>query len=137
MNTLFTCVASGTLVETEGGPREVSDLRVGEKVWGYDLTAGRRVLTPITAMRESIAEETLLIERKLRVTRQHPVYANGKWVMTGKLEAGDTLFALMDAAAPIHEITTIREQVRVYDLTAGWPHNFIAGGFLVHNKTLY
>ena len=69
----------------------------------------------------------------LRVTAEHPVWADGRWTRAGEVpvkarligQGGEPLLAgpLADEGA-----TT------VYDLTVTEPHTFFAGGVLVHNK---
>src|SRR5262249_25856989 len=50
-NETFTCVARGTLVATERGARPIEEVRVGDRVWGYDTRTGKKVLTTVRFVR--------------------------------------------------------------------------------------
>ena len=63
------CVAKGILVEAERGNIPIEDLRVGERVWSYNLESRKRVLSRITHIQSGFVEETVLFKCGLRVTR--------------------------------------------------------------------
>src|SRR5205085_2514590 len=64
--TVGTCVAHGTVIDAEKGPRTIETLREGDRVWGYDGT--KRVLTTIRLVRRGTSERTLVFGDGLRVT---------------------------------------------------------------------
>jgi hypothetical protein len=130
-HTVGTCIASGTLVDAEKGLRAIETLREGDRVWGYDGT--KRVLTTIRLVRKGLAERTLVFGG-LRVTADHPLWANGVWKPAGLVTPTDRLLdgRLRQKAAGLPR--TIEEAIGVYDLTLDAPHCFFAGGLLVHNK---
>jgi len=132
----FACLAAGTPVETEDGPRPVETLETGTRVWGYDLNAGRKVLCKILAIRQAYNTRTWLVRGGLRLTAEHPVFTQGGWKPTANLAPDDLLLQVdgnIGAAGPIDQV---QGSVAVFDITVDGPHNFFAGGILVHNKTV-
>ena len=132
----FTCIAAGTPILTTDGATAVEELRIGDPVWGYDLARKRRVLTTIRAIRRSVVAETLLFGKSLRVTSSHPIFAGGVWKSADEIAANDLVLNTEAALVPAGEPRRISGRVDVFDLTVDGPHNFFAGGMLVHNKTV-
>lgn len=128
-----TCIGAGTLIEAERGLVPIEEIALGERVWGYDPEAGRRVLTAVVALRVG-ASERLLELGALRVTPEHPVYVDGEWRLAGEIRAGSRLLSssLSWTAAP--EAVAVFGLSPIFDLTVEAPHSFFAGGVLVHNK---
>ena len=122
----------GTLVETPAGPRPIEQLRVGDKVWGFDLQRHEPVVTQIQSIDQTRAKETVQVGM-LRVTADHPLYANGQWKPAGKLSANDPLLARDLTQKPAGPSQTVAGEIDVYDVRVNEPKNFFAGGVLVHN----
>lgn len=128
----FNCVARGTLIDTEKGARPIEEVREGDRIWGYD--GKKRVLTTVRLVRKGQASTTLLFGQGLRVTREHPLYVGGEWVMAGAVRPNDLLLNTRLQSEKAGAPKEIREAIEVFDLTVDGPHCFFAGGYLVHNK---
>ncbi len=128
-----TCIARGTLIATESGPRPIEEVRVGDQVWGFNTQASRRLLTRVRLIRVAEATETLCFGKTLRVTPEHPLWT-GRWVSAGLVGENDSLLDLQLQPVAAGKPRRLHERVTVYDLTVDEPHCFFAGGFLVHNK---
>jgi hypothetical protein len=128
------CLAEGTELEGERGPVLIEKARVGDRLWGYDLKRGARVLTTIRAIRRGEANETLRLGCGLRLTGDHPLHASGQWVPARQLSEMDVLLRANGETSRVGKIEWLRERVAVHDVTVDEPHNFFAGGVLVHNK---
>lgn len=133
---VFGCVAAGTRLEGEMGPVAIEAVRVGDRVWGYDPAAGKRVLVTVRVVAPLRVAETLMFGGTLRVTANHPVFANGAWKDAGAVRPGDELVASDGSRVRAGEPKLVRGPVDVFDLTVDGPHTFFAGGFLVHNKSI-
>jgi hypothetical protein len=131
--TVFTCVAAGTLVEGERGPVAIEQIRIGDRVWGYDLDSRRKVLVTVQAVWPGTARETL-VWGGLRVTGEHPLLASGTWKRAAAVLPEDRFLTTDGREVVAGEPECRSEAIAVYDLTVDGPHNFLAGGFLVHNK---
>jgi hypothetical protein len=129
-----TCVAAGTLIETERGALPVERLRVGQRIWAYDSIRKERVLTALACIRSSWVEEVLDIAGVLRVTAEHPIRICGQWKRAGDICPEDRLLAATGRWVRAGRSTRVSGAFRVFDLTVEAPHNFYANGFLLHNK---
>ena len=130
---VFNCVAEGTLIATDRGPKPIEMIAVGDRVRGYDVERGRKVLTTVRCVRIGEAIETLVFNRTLRVTAEHPLWL-GKWKRAGDAQLGESLLDEQGRKVKAGAAVVKKGRVRVYDLTVGSPHCFFAGGYLVHNK---
>jgi RNA polymerase sigma factor (sigma-70 family) len=131
---IHTCVACGTLLEGEKGPVAVETVREGDRVWGYDLAAKEKALTTVRLVRRGKAAETLVFGETLRVTATHPLWAGGVWKRAGEVQEDDALLTSDLRSVPAGVGRPVVGAIDVFDLTVDGPHNFFAGGFLVHNK---
>ncbi|MBI4229906.1 MAG: sigma-70 family RNA polymerase sigma factor [Planctomycetes bacterium] len=129
------CIARGTHVETGRGSLPIEQVIVGDRAWGYDTATGNRVLTEVQRVWRTTAPETIRIGANLRVSANHPVYADGEWKPAGRIGPGDKLLGGDLRVFEAGPMETIPGKVDVFDLTVGEPHNFFAGGVLVHNKS--
>lgn len=130
------CVAAGTLVLGETGPVAIETVRVGDRIRGFDPDAGKQVWVTVKAVWPARAGETLVLGDTLRVTGNHPLYANGAWKDAAAVKPTDTLLTTEGKKIPAGEPKRVVRPVDVFDLTVDGPHTFFAGGFLVHNKSV-
>jgi len=128
------CVVEDTPVEGEDGPLDISDLRVGDRIWGYDLERQERTLVTVLSVREARAPESLLIGEKLRVTKWHTVYVDGEWPRADRVQPTDRVLSSDGRSVEAGDIRRIQGTATVYDVGVTHPHNFFAGGILVHNR---
>lgn len=130
-----TCLAAGTPVDTEHGPRPIEQLRPGDRVWSFDLESGRPLLTTVQAIHHGEVSAVLEINSILSATAEHPVYANGEWIPAGRLRQGDLVIGRDESHLLAITPRLLSRRTAVLDLTVDEPHNFFAGGLLVHNKS--
>jgi hypothetical protein len=129
------CLAEGTRLDGESGSVAIERVRAGDRVWGYDLGRGERVLTTVREVRRAEVEQTLRLGCGLRLTGDHPVYASGRWLSAQELSQGDELLRADGTRVAVGKVERVSGAVAVYDVTVDEPHNFFAAGVLVHNKT--
>ncbi|MBU3913167.1 MAG: hypothetical protein KKE50_03675 [Nanoarchaeota archaeon] len=71
----------------------------------------------------------------LKVTEEHPFLVNGEWVPAKNLNEGDLLKTADGKSARIKSIKWVPGIVEVFNLEAGYFHNFIlSDGLVVHNS---
>ncbi len=130
----FTCVAGGTRIATPSGPVPVEALRVGDLVVSYDETSHTRTTSLVRGIQTAYAERLWAIGR-LRVTGNHPVYADGQWVLARDVRSGAELVT----PTGIARATVTREiaAATVFDIAVDPPHTYFADGVLLHNKAAY
>jgi hypothetical protein len=130
-----TCVARGTVISTLAGDRPIESLRIGELVWGYDTINRVKVRTTVRSIRYSVASKILAFRDTLFVTPTHPVFSAGTWKSASDVSANDQLLTDDLRHVPAGTFQSRSDVTEVYDITVDEPHNFFAGGFLVHNKS--
>lgn len=131
-----TCLAAGTLVETEHGPRPIEQLQPGNRVWSFDLENQRPLLTTVQTVYHGEAPAVLQITPTLSATAEHPLFANGEWIPAGNLRQGDVVVGREEPYLLPDMPQLLDRETPVFDLTVDEPHNFFAGGLLVHNKSM-
>lgn len=132
---VYGCLAEGTKIDTPAGTVSIDNLKAGDRVWAYDTARRKRVVTRVEAVRSLLAYDTVKVGQ-LRLTPDHPVYAGGQWKPAGQLTAADKLLHANlkpQAAVPAKLVSG---PVTVFDVMVKGPHNFFAGGVLVHNKSI-
>ena len=130
----FTCVAEGTRIATPSGPVPVEALRVGDVVVSYDETSHTRTTSTVRGIETAHAEHLQAIGR-LRVTGNHPVYADGQWVAARDVRSGAELLTPTGSARAT--VTAGTAPATVFDIAVGPPHTYFADGVLLHNKAAY
>lgn len=81
----------------------------------------------------------LVINNKLKVTPNHPMYVNGHWEHAGDIKVGDYLMGL-NGRVKVTSIKKVYHRVTVYNLEVSGVgntsigHDYYAEGILVHNK---
>lgn len=133
--TVGTCIARGTQVATPDGLVAIESIREGDQIWAFDIERGQRVPTTVRLIRRATTQETLLFGGTLRVTAEHPLYAAGTWKQAGAIAAQDLLLATDLKTVAAGTPQRLAERIEIFDLTVDEPHNYFAGGFLVHNKS--
>jgi len=140
------CVARGARIRTPNGFCRIEDLEVGDAILSVDPKTGEFVVGEITAIQTG-ERECLAVACEdggvLACTSDHPVYdpKQGAYANAGDWVAGErsSLLAVTDDGVELREVTRSESFVgvrEVYDLTVGTVHhNFVADGYLVHNKS--
>lgn len=141
------CVAHGGLVLVPSGHRAIETLRVGDIVYAWDTATNMLVETPVTAIR-SARRECVAVEADgqaaLICTPDHPLYdpQSGDYAPASEwVEGRRTQLLRVDSeGARLTEVGAMRIHAgvfEVYDITVqSVHHNFVAGGILVHNKSV-
>jgi|GEM_PF-5241268 len=132
------CLVEGTQVRTPDGDLPIETLKVGQKVISYDDEL-RAVSSELVATRSSVADKYLRIETNrilvVDCTAPHPIRTKEGWQKAGKLKTGDEICT--EAGWQSIESITIHDgPVRVFDISVSPFQNFVANGFIVHNKII-
>lgn len=99
----YGCLVGDTRVETENGYKEISDIKIGDKVWTFNKDTHEKELSTVTMMMDKGVKETFLLETKhysLEGTSDHKVlaYVDGKleYKEIGELSKGDLIVCSND-----------------------------------------
>lgn len=142
------CIAEGTLVLVPSGLVRIETLRVGDLVYALDVATGELVETAITGIRSSKREcvgVALGEAEPLRCTPDHPLYdpdgeayaPASEWIEGRRTRLLRVNRDGTPQAESVAHKTVHAGVFEVFDLcVASEHHNYVAGGVLVHNKSL-
>ncbi len=133
------CFPAGTLIRTPQGQTPIETLAPGNSVLAMDPE--RRIV-------RARVDELLLARSRvfrietdrgiLRTTNEHPLRRfEGDFSMAAELKPGDRVLAWADGMlmpATVLSGSFEEQEQQVYNLRTTWPHTFLAGDFVVHNK---
>ncbi|HDO19864.1 MAG TPA: hypothetical protein ENG74_03965, partial [Thermoplasmatales archaeon] len=96
VNESSSCFLAGTKIEmADGTTKNIEDIQVGDRVKSYDEKTGEWKVGVVTKVFHHSPEEMgdyyLVINNELRVTPNHPILVNGKWIKAGEIKIGDRL----------------------------------------------
>ena len=136
-----TCFTGDTLVAAENGQKRIDEIKVGDKVWAFNVETGESELKTVTKVYVHSVDEILRLytdEGDIDTTANHPFYVIGKgWVAAGDLVVGDEVYNIDETAYAILglEIEILDEPVLVYNLEVEDFHSYFVGcvPVLVHN----
>src|SRR3989338_2177669 len=122
-----------TPVRTPDGDVNIQDLKVEDVVYSYD--SGSIVESKVKKLYVYERDRYLVINDRIKVTKEHPFYIDGNWIKAKDIRIGDRLL-LFDLS---HEVVSSIESVSgdpvtVYNLHVDYPNNYFAESVLVHNK---
>ena len=155
------CLAAGTLVDTEAGPKPIESIAVGDHVWSRD-SSGEMILQPVTATKVNPPRMTWRLETSagsIVATDNHQFLVRRAthdaltWTPLSAVAIRDELAV----AAPIdgqHMLSGVATMVRprtaigsvkavvpadeqaTYDIEVDDTANFIANGIVAHNSQI-
>lgn len=135
------CFVAGTKVKTENGFKNIEDIKVGEKVYSYNLDTNKLELKNVTNSIISQTLETYFItigSNTFEVTPRHELYIIDKgWTRTFDVKTGDRM---LDANGNETTISKIEKKkyvnpIKTYNLTVEGNSNYFVTDIqvLVHN----
>ena len=121
--------------------RRIDEIKVGDKVWAFNVETGEAELKTVTKVYVHAVNEVLHLytdEGDIDTTANHPFYVVGKgWVAAGDLVVGDEVFNLDGTTSVVlgSAIEKLDEPVLVYNLEVEDFHSYFVGcvPVLVHN----
>ena len=136
-----TCFTGDTLVAAENGQKRIDEIKVGDKVWAFNVETGEAELKTVTKVYVHAVNEVLHLytdEGDIDTTATHPFYVIGKgWVAAGDLAVGDKVFNLDGTTSVVlgSALEKLDEPVLVYNLEVEDFHSYFVGcvPILVHN----
>ena len=138
-----TCFTGETLVAAENGQIRIDEIKVGDKIWAYDIHTGKNELKEVLTVYVHDQTEILHLHTTvgdIDTTTNHPFYVTGRgWVAAGDINEGDEVFLIDGSTAVVAgaELEKLEEPIKVYNLEVEDYNTFFVGNekVLVHNYT--
>ncbi len=131
------CFLAGTkILMANGQTLPIEKVKVGDFVMAFDEKTKTLKKDRVKEFFEHKSDKYLIINERLKLTENHPVYSQGKWIEIGKLQIGDSLLNSKGESETITSIREVKEKVKVYNLEVNPYHTYIAEGVVVHNKAI-
>jgi hypothetical protein len=131
------CFLDGTKIITENGIKNIEEIKKGDKVKSFGVL-GDDTFSTVVRIEIKESDSYLIINEHLKVTGNHHLYVNDKWIEAAYVEIGDYFRNSKKEKVPIFSIQKKRldEFVKVYNLELDKysTHNYFADDMLVHNK---
>ena len=132
-----TCFLAGTPVALlDGTEKPIEDIEVGDIVLSYDEKTQTNVASKVEETSHHPKEQTnsyLIINNKLRVTPNHPVFVNNKWQRIDNAKIGNVLRLWNGNNLIITSIRLVYDNVQAYNLRIENTHTYYVWDVLVHN----
>ncbi len=128
------CFLPDTMISTENGKAMIKDIKEGDVVVSYNEVSNKMESNKVTKVFKHQTESYLIINGKLKVTPNHPIFVNNQWQEIGSANIGDNIRTLNNGEETIFSIKQIKNSVEVFNLQVENNHNYFAEDFLVHNK---
>ncbi|MBI3397234.1 hypothetical protein HY045_02045 [Candidatus Woesebacteria bacterium] len=129
------CFVKGTKVlMADGTEVSIENVKPGDFILTEDETSGKLVKAKVSGVQSATDNGYLIINTNLKVTPDHIVRGNGRWVEAGSLQIGDYL--TNDKGEKVY-ITSIEWQLGktdVYNLEVDKYHTYFADRVWVHNQ---
>lgn len=134
------CFVAGTpILMADGSKKAIEQVRVGDRVRSMDPVAGSVTNGSVTAVRERMSEERVLLfteTRKIEVTEEHPFWVDGAWKTAGTLRIGDALTLSDGTQERVIKTDVVHTKAPVFNMTVDGTHTYFANDLLVHNKNI-
>jgi ribonucleoside-triphosphate reductase (thioredoxin) len=134
------CVPPGTPILTESGIKKISSVKIGDKVWSYNIDTDKRELKTVTELHSPVIPKDLNIRLhgkygSLTTSKKHPilVYRDNKWdyVLAGEIKQGDIVHRYHESFTDKDEISSIEDNLDIpedwCDITVKDNNNYYAG----------
>ncbi len=135
------CFLAGTKISmADGTYKDVEQIQVGDLVESYDIknkdmTQGK-VVNTFPHKTEEMTDYFIILNKDLKVTPNHPIYKDKKWVHAGKLKIGDQI-NIENNLITITNIEKIYQKQPTYNFEVQTYHNYLVKinnqDLLVHN----
>ena len=138
---LFFCFVAGTKVKTENGFKNIEDIKIGEKVYSFNLDNNEIELKEVLELIHSSAKDTYKLTiggKTVEMTSKHQVYIVDKgWTRAYDVKSGDMMLSINGEKIKITNIEYKKydKPIQTYNLTVEGNSNYFVTDIqvLVHN----
>ncbi len=131
------CFLAGTPILLPGGKtKSIEQIKVGDVVQtrAEENDAKASVPAIVQGISSHLVDDYLVINNSLKVTQEHKLFVNNKWLVAGLIKIGDLL---QDQNGNKIAVTAVKKvlapKTMVYNFNVGAYHTYFAGGIYAHN----
>jgi hypothetical protein len=130
------CFAAGTMILlADGTEKPIEQIKRGDRVASFSDPLERRLVSgEVTETWRHTVPGYLIINGDIKVTREHQMYSNGRFIDAGLLKPGDWLLRHNSEKVEIFSIREVFETIEVFNFRVDPQHTYFAAGFYVHNQ---
>ena len=137
------CFVAGTKVKTENGFKNIEDVKVGEKVYSYNLETNELELKKVLGTITSTTKDTYTLtigNKKVEMSPKHQIYIVDKgWTRAYDVKKGDKMLSSNKEVIEIKDIKykVYDAPIKTYNLTIEGNSNYFVTDIqvLVHNAS--
>src|SRR3989344_4313090 len=130
------CFLDGTkILIANGKTRNIEEIKPGDEVVTRDGVKSAKLVSAkvIKTYKHSVGQY-LVINDKLRVTTEHNLFVNGRFMIAGDIKVGDSLLNSKNKWEPVFSIERQFGKFTVYNLEIKDKSTFFAEDYYVHNQ---
>ncbi|MBM3283869.1 hypothetical protein FJY90_06530, partial [Candidatus Gottesmanbacteria bacterium] len=130
------CFLTGTKITmADGRQKNIEEVEKGDYIKTRESeNEARMVKDKVTDRFEHVVGSYLLINNILRVTKEHNLFVNGRWMPSGEAKPGDYLVNDANKWIKITSVEEKKGRFKVYNLQTEKTKTFFAQNFYVHNQ---
>ena len=131
------CFVGDTLVKTDNGHKEISEIAVGDMVYSFNEQTNDYEYQPVSQVMKKTANDIVTISvggEEITTTSTHPFYTPDGWVKAAELSR-ESLLLTNDGYVQIEAIEYESEDLWVYNLNVPYTHTYTVSeqDVVVHN----
>ncbi|MBL8030567.1 MAG: Ig-like domain-containing protein [Candidatus Doudnabacteria bacterium] len=130
------CFLAGTQISLPNGlTKSIENIKVGDVVLTRVSESDPRLVPAIVqGISKHKVYDYLVINGKLKVTPEHPLYVNGKWKAAGIVKVGDYFLGVDGKNVEVKSVEKVlAPETMVYNFNVGKFHTYFADGVYAHN----
>ncbi len=130
------CFVAGTeILMEDGSVKAIEDIQPGDRILTKKKEfSGELVPGNVVKTLEHYVDGYLIINDDLKITPEHVLFVNGRWMTAHEVRLGDKLLGKDGELVEVYNIEESQESVMVYNFEVEEYHTYFADGFYVHNQ---
>lgn len=130
------CFLAGTMIEmADGSQKKIEEIEKGDMI--------KTFINPVSRQKDNgevietfhhVINDYLIINNSLKVTPDHLIFSNNRFIEAYALKVGDWLLRSNGQKEFIKTIYRENKTVNVYNFTVDPQHTYFAEGYYVHNE---
>jgi hypothetical protein len=115
--------------------KDIEDIQAGDTLLVRENERSPKLVeAKVVQTFKHLVNEYLAINGSLRVTPEHNLFVNGRWMVAGDVRLGDHLLNTTNEWVRVDSIEKQQGRFEVYNLAVAGPKTFFANNFYVHNQ---